>query len=211
MKQRPLLPNLETQLMSIDTQISAYFARHAQVVENTLLQLTPQIARCAELLATALANGRKILIAGNGGSAADAQHFAAELVGRFLMERRGLPALALTTDSSILTAVTNDYGFERVFSRQVEALASPGDVVIGISTSGNSANILAALAAARQCGCTTVGLLGRDGGAIAACVDLPLIVGCNETPHIQEMHVTIIHLLCKLIEAQLFDQSETTP
>lgn len=197
--------------MSIDTQISAYFARHAQVVESTVRQLTPQIARCAELLAAALAAGHKILIAGNGGSAADAQHFAAELVGRFLMERRGLPALALTTDSSILTAVANDYGFEQVFSRQVEALASPGDVVIGISTSGNSANILAALATARQCGCTTIGLLGRDGGAMAARVDLPLIVGCNETPHIQEMHVTIIHLLCKLIEAQLFDQAETTP
>jgi len=192
-------------------QISAYFARHAQVVESTVLQLTPQIARCAELLAAALAAGHKILIAGNGGSAADAQHFAAELVGRFLMERRGLPALALTTDSSILTAVANDYGFEQVFSRQVEALANPGDVVIGISTSGNSANILAALVAARQCGCTTIGLLGRDGGAIAARVDLPLIVGCPETPHIQEMHVTIIHLLCQLIEAQLFDQSETTP
>jgi D-sedoheptulose 7-phosphate isomerase len=197
--------------MPIDAQISAYFARHAQVVENTVLELTPGIARCAELLSTALAAGRKILIAGNGGSAADAQHFAAELVGRFLMERRGLPAIALTTDSSILTAVANDYGFERIFSRQVEALANAGDVVIGISTSGNSANILAALAAARQCGCTTVGLLGRDGGAIAARVDLPLVVGCVETPHIQEMHVTIIHLLCKLIEAQLFDQSGTTP
>ena len=197
--------------MSIDTRISAYFARHAQVVENTVLELAPQIARCAELLAAALAAGNKILIAGNGGSAADAQHFAAELVGRFLLERRGLPALALTTDSSILTAVANDYGFERIFSRQVEALASPGDVVIGISTSGNSANILAALATARQCGCVTVALLGRDGGAIAARVDLPLIVGCPETPHIQEMHVTIIHLLCKLIEEQLFDQSEKTP
>ena len=197
--------------MPIAPQISTYFARHAQVVESTALELAPQIGRCAELLATALANGRKILIAGNGGSAADAQHFAAELVGRFLLERRGLPALALTTDSSILTAVANDYGFERVFSRQVEALASAGDVVIGISTSGNSANILAALTAARQCGCTTVGLLGRDGGAIATRVDLALIVGCTETPHIQEMHVTIIHLLCQLIEAQLFGQSETSP
>lgn len=190
--------------MPIDTQISAYFARHAQVVENTVLELSPQIARCAELLTAALAAGRKILIAGNGGSAADAQHFAAELVGRFLMERRGLPAIALTTDSSILTAIANDYGFERVFSRQVEALADAGDVVIGISTSGNSANILAALAAARQSGCTTIGLLGRDGGAIAARVDLALVVGCPETPHIQEMHVTIIHLLCTLIEGQLF-------
>lgn len=197
-------------MMSIDKKITDYFARHTQVVETAALQLAPQLARCAELLATALASGRKILIAGNGGSAADAQHFAAELVGRFLLERRGLPAIALTTDSSILTAVANDYGFEQVFARQVEALASPGDVVIGISTSGNSANILAAIAVARQRGCTTIGLLGRDGGAIAAGVDLSLIVGCNETPHIQEMHVTIIHLLCKLLEAQLFDQSGAT-
>ena len=193
--------------MSIKAQITDYFARHAQVAETTVLQLGPELARCAELLAAALADGKKILIAGNGGSAADAQHFAAELVGRFLRERRALPAIALTTDSSILTAVANDYGFERVFSRQVEALASAGDVVIGISTSGNSANILAALAAGRQCGCVTIGLLGRDGGAIASRVDLPLIVNCAETPHIQEMHVTIIHLLCKLIEAQLFDPS----
>jgi D-sedoheptulose 7-phosphate isomerase len=211
MKQLPFPASPEALLMSIDTQISAYFARHAQVAASTALQLAPQISRCAELLATALADGRKILIAGNGGSAADAQHFAAELVGRFLLERRGLPAIALTTDSSILTAVANDYGFERIFSRQVEALANAGDVVIGISTSGNSANVLAALAAARQCGCATVGLLGCNGGAIAARVDLSLIVGCAETPHIQEMHVTIIHLLCKLIEEQLFASPEMTP
>lgn len=197
--------------MPITVQISDYFARHAQVVAVTAQQLAPQLARCAELLAAALADGKKILIAGNGGSAADAQHFAAELVGRFLLERRGLPAIALTTDSSILTAIANDYGFERVFSRQVEALANAGDVVVGLSTSGHSANILAAFAAARQCGCVTVGLLGRDGGAIALQVDLPLIVGCAETSHIQEMHVTIIHLLCKLIEEQLFDQSGATP
>jgi len=185
-------------------KISAYFTRHSQVAATTASELAPQLARCAELLCVALANGKKILIAGNGGSAADAQHFAAELVGRFLLERRGLPAIALTTDSSILTAVANDYGYEQVFSRQVEALATAGDVVIGISTSGHSANILAALAAARQCGCVTIALLGRDGGAIAALVDLPLIVQCAETPHIQEMHVTIIHLLCKLIEEELF-------
>lgn len=196
--------------MSINAQISCYFARHSQVVENAALELAPQIADCVKLLVEALAAGRKILIAGNGGSAADAQHFAAELVGRFMMERRGLPAIALTTDSSILTAVANDYGFERIFSRQVEALASAGDVVIGISTSGNSVNILAALATARQCGCTTIALLGRDGGTIASRVDLALIVGCPETPHIQEMHVTIIHLLCQLIEEQLFDQSGAT-
>lgn len=195
--------------MPIPEKISAYFARHAQVAESTA-QLAPQLARCADLLCAALADGKKILIAGNGGSAADAQHFAAELVGRFILERRALPAMALTTDSSILTAVANDYGFVSVFSRQVEALAQAGDVVIGISTSGNSANILAAFAAARLCGCGTVALLGRDGGSIAAQVDLPLIVDCAETPHIQEMHVTIIHLLCKLIEEQIFDPAIAT-
>lgn len=196
--------------MSIPTQITGYFARHCQVVEATATLLAPQLACCAELLAATLADGKKILIAGNGGSAADAQHFAAELVGRFLLERRALPAIALTTDSSILTAVANDYGFESVFARQVEGLADAGDVVIGISTSGNSVNILAALAAARQRGCVTIGLLGRDGGEIATHVDHALIVGCVETPHIQEMHVTIIHLLCKLIEEQLFDPSSVT-
>lgn len=197
--------------MSIPEKISAYFARHLQVAESTAQQLTPEIVRCAELLCAALAAGKKILIVGNGGSAADAQHFAAELVGRFILERRGLPAIALTTDSSILTAVANDYGFESVFARQVEALANAGDVVIGLSTSGNSPNILAAFSAARQRGCVTIGLLGRDGGAIAAQVDLPLIVPCAETPLIQEMHVTIIHLLCKLIEEQLFPPAVAIP
>lgn len=190
--------------MSIADQISTYFSRHVGVVEKTVQELTPMIGRCSGLLATALKDGRKILVAGNGGSAADAQHFAAELVGRFLLERRPLPAIALTTDSSILTAVGNDYGFEEIFSRQVEALAQAGDLFVGISTSGNSANLLSAIASARQCGCATIALLGRDGGAMAKEVDLPLVVPCIETPHIQEMHVTIIHLLCKLVEEELF-------
>lgn len=197
--------------MTIDLQISAYFARHTQIVEKTAQQLSPQLARCAELLCAALSAGKKILIAGNGGSAADAQHFAAEMVGRFLLERRALPAIALTTDTSILTAVANDYGFEQVFARQVEALATPGDVIIGISTSGNSTNILAALTTAHQCGCTTIALLGRDGGVIASKVDLALIVDCAETPHIQELHVAMIHLLCKLVEEQLFSKTSTLP
>lgn len=197
--------------MTIDPQISAYFARHTQIVEKTAQQLSPQLARCTEILCAALSAGKKILIAGNGGSAADAQHFAAEMVGRFLLERRALPAIALTTDTSILTAVANDYGFDQVFARQVEALATPGDVVIGISTSGNSPNILAALTTAHHCGCTTIALLGRDGGVIASKVDLPLVVDCAETPHIQEMHVTMIHLLCKLVEEQLFSKTGALP
>lgn len=141
---------------------------------------------------------------GNGGSAADAQHFVAEIVGRFKMERRGLPALALSTDTSILTAIGNDYGFDRVFSRQVEALASPGDLVIGISTSGNSPNVLLALQLARETGCRSVGLLGKDGGSIKDVCDLALIVPTNDTPRVQEAHITMIHIVCDLLEKTLF-------
>ncbi len=183
--------------------IEAHLAEHRRTMELVATELTGAIAGCAELLCAALAGGGKVLVMGNGGSAADAQHLAAELVGRFLRERRALPAVALTTDSSILTAVGNDYGFEQIFSRQVEALAAPGDVVIGISTSGNSANVRVALAAANEIGCKTVGLLGGSGGAIAAEVDLALVVPTAATPRIQEAHATIIHILCDLVERTL--------
>jgi D-sedoheptulose 7-phosphate isomerase len=173
--------------------------------------LTPRIAETVSLLAKAFRAGNKLLVMGNGGSAADAQHLAAEIVGRFKMERRGLPAIALTTDSSILTAVGNDYGFDAVFTRQVEALAGPGDVVIGISTSGTSRNVKAALELARTRGCRTVGLLGRDGGTIAGLVDLPLVVPSCETPRIQEGHITIIHIVCDLLEQELFGDGESVP
>jgi D-sedoheptulose 7-phosphate isomerase len=162
--------------------------------------LSATIVEVAEAIADALANGNKLLVCGNGGSAADAQHLAAELVGRFLMERRGLPAIALTTDTSILTAVGNDYGFDKVFLRQVEALACRGDVVLGISTSGNSENVYQALACANDLGCMTVGLLGRSGGKIAELVSVDLTVPADETPHIQEAHGTIVHMLCHLVE-----------
>lgn len=189
--------------------IHHYLTRHQQVIAALADTMTPAITAMADSLRATLSNGGKLLIMGNGGSAADAQHLAAELVGRFLRERAGLPAIALTTDTSILTAVGNDYGFDHVFSRQVEALARPGDAVLGISTSGNSPNVLAALQAARQRGCRTLALLGRDGGEIAAEVDLPLIVPAWETPHIQEAHLTIIHLLCALLDAHLADPAET--
>jgi D-sedoheptulose 7-phosphate isomerase len=187
-------------------KISEHFEGHGRVLETVAKDLAGGIADCALLLSAALQGNNKLLIMGNGGSAADAQHFAAELVGRFLRERRALPAVALTTDSSILTAVGNDYGFDEVFKRQVEALAVPGDVVIGISTSGNSENVCRALQAAAQAGCKTVGLLGRDGGRLAGMVDLGLIVPARHTPFIQEAHVTIIHLLCDLVEQQLFGE-----
>jgi len=171
--------------------------------------LSPRIAAVAGVFIDALRDGRKLLVMGNGGSAADAQHLAAEIVGRFRLERRALPAIALSTDTSILTAIGNDYGFESVFRRQVEALAVDGDVVVGISTSGSSPNVLSALRRAREMGCRTVGLLGRDGGTIKGHVDTDLTVPGQDTPRIQEAHITIIHILCELVEQGLFGDVDT--
>lgn len=185
-------------------EISRQMKTHIDVVRMVEEKLTGPIFVCVEMLVDALRSGRKILLMGNGGSAADAQHFAAEMIGRFLMERKALPAIALTTDTSILTAVGNDYGFDEVFTRQVEALAKPGDVVIGISTSGNSPNVKRALEAAKEQGAKTIGLLGRDGGEIRPIVDLDLTVPSNETPRVQESHLIIIHILCDLVEKGLF-------
>ncbi len=151
-------------------------------------------------LAEALGAGNKLLIMGNGGSAADAQHIAAELVGRYKVERPGLAAIALTTDSSILTAWSNDYAYETVFSRQVEALARPGDIVWGISTSGNSANVVRGFEAARQIGATTFGLLGRDGGKLAALSDMSIIVPLSATDQIQTGHLLVYHTLCAYLD-----------
>ena len=184
--------------------ICGHLRQHIEVFEQIVLPLTPQVATVAEALCSALKQGRKILVMGNGGSAADAQHLAAELVGRFLKNRAALPAIALTTDTSILTAVANDFGYDTVFSRQVEALAHPGDVVIGISTSGNSPNVLEGLRVAAEQGCVTVALTGRDGGTMANVVDLPLTIGAQDTPRIQEAHLTLIHILCDLVERTLF-------
>lgn len=166
--------------------------------------MPPLIADMAAQLVEAFRKGNKLLVMGNGGSAADAQHLAAEIVGRFKMERRALPAISLSTDSSILTALGNDYGFDAVFRRQVEALAQAGDVVLGISTSGNSPNVRSALQLARERGCRTMGLLGRDGGSIRSLCDLALVVPSLDTPAIQEGHITIIHIVCDLVEKALF-------
>jgi D-sedoheptulose 7-phosphate isomerase len=187
-------------------RISAAFISHREVMESLERELTTKMIRVADLLVAAFRNGNKILIMGNGGSAADAQHLAGEIVGRFRLERRGLPAIALSTDTSILTAVGNDYGFDAIFSRQVEALAQEGDVVIGISTSGSSPNVHSALRLAREMGCRTVGLLGKDGGSIRDLVDMDLTVPGNDTPRIQEGHITIIHILCELVEQALFGE-----
>jgi D-sedoheptulose 7-phosphate isomerase len=188
----------------MENEIRSQLASHREVIEAIERGLTPRIAAVADLLVEVLGAGKKLLVMGNGGSAADAQHFAAEIVGRFKLERRGLPALALSTDTSILTALGNDYGFDSIFRRQVEALAGPGDVVVGISTSGSSTNVREALLLARERGCRTVGLLGRDGGTIKDIVDLGLTVPSQDTPRIQEGHITIIHILCDLVEKRLF-------
>jgi len=189
-------------------EISSYLIGHKKAIDSLEESLSDDIVRVIDALAEALGSGGKVLLMGNGGSAADAQHFAAELVGRFLLERKALPAIALSTDTSILTAVGNDYGFDDVFRRQVEALASPGDVVIWISTSGNSPNVFRAVEAAREIGCKTMALLGKDGGVIAPIVDIPVIVPVSHTPHIQECHLTIIHLICDLLERKLFGEAE---
>jgi phosphoheptose isomerase len=167
-------------------------------------QLAPIIASAAGALTECLDHGGQILLCGNGGSAADAQHIAAEFVGRFVRERRALPALALTTDSSILTAIGNDYGFEEVFARQIQALGRPGDVLIATSTSGNSPNVLAAVKAAKSKGMKTIGLAGRDGGVLGGVVDIPLVVRSLNTARVQECHIAIGHILCELVDERLF-------
>ena len=166
------------------------------------------IVQAASLMIQCLQSGGKLLFFGNGGSAADAQHLAAEFVGRFVLERRGLPAIALTTDSSILTSVGNDYGFDQVFARQIEALGQPNDVAVGISTSGNSPNVIEAVNKARKQNVKTIGLAGKDGGALAKCVDLAITVSTSNTARVQECHIAIGHILCELVENEL---SKTKP
>jgi D-sedoheptulose 7-phosphate isomerase len=189
-------------------RITAAFLSHREVMEALERELTPKMIQVAELLVDAFRHGKKLLVMGNGGSAADAQHLAGEIVGRFRLERPGLPAIALNTDTSILTAVGNDYGYEAIFRRQVEAHGQEGDVVIGISTSGSSPNVLTALRLAREKGCRTVGLLGKDGGSIKGLVDIDLTVPGHDTPRIQEGHITIIHILCELVEQALFGEKK---
>jgi len=173
---------------------------HQRAFNFVMEELKFYIYTAGMVCTEALRAGKKIMLCGNGGSSADAQHIAAELVGRFQKERKGLKAIALTTDSSILTAISNDYSFEEVFSRQIEALGEEGDVLIAISTSGESENVLKACEMARIKGCKIIGLLGRDGGRIKDLCDVALVVPHTQTPRIQEMHILIGHLICKLID-----------
>ena len=173
---------------------------HQAVIAKTIESLESHIYTASIITTEALKNGHKILLCGNGGSAADAQHIAAELSGRYKSERRGLAGIALTTDTSVLTAVGNDYGFDRIFDRQVEALAREGDVLIGISTSGHSKNVVRALSLARNMGCRTIGLSGRDGGVMNEFCDINIVVPSDDTPRIQEMHIMIGHIICQAID-----------
>jgi D-sedoheptulose 7-phosphate isomerase len=182
--------------------IAKILDEHLRVIEG-LRDLAPEIEKAAAELVRRLRNGGKILFMGNGGSAADSQHLAAELVGRFRVERTPLPAIALTTDTSILTSVGNDYGFRKVFSRQIEALCTEGDAVIALSTSGASPNVLEALEAAGRAGAYRLGLTGRDGGRMAELCEACLAVPSSDTARIQESHILLGHIFCDLIERSM--------
>jgi D-sedoheptulose 7-phosphate isomerase len=189
-------------MMDAASLIAQVLGEAADLHEAARSTAVTPTAEASEAVIETLRRGGKVLVFGNGGSAADAQHFAAELVGRFTRERRALAAIALTTDTSILTALANDYAFDRVFARQIEALGREGDVAIGISTSGGSRNVVAALAVARHAGLTTVGMTGRDGGAVGAAADIHINVASASTARVQEVHRTLLHAMCELIERE---------
>ena len=173
---------------------------HIDLVNEIKLYLPNKIKLIAEKIYTAISQKNKIILFGNGGSAADAQHIAAEFTGRFVRERRALPAIALTTDTSALTAIGNDYGFEFIFSRQVEAIANEGDVLIGFSTSGNSVNVIKAIEKGRELKCLTVSFTGKDGGQLSKNSDINININHMATARIQEMHILAGHMLCKLVD-----------
>jgi D-sedoheptulose 7-phosphate isomerase len=178
---------------------------HAKVFQNSF---TPAHLSILEEISARLANafkhGNKLLICGNGGSAADSQHIAAEFIGRFKRERKSLPAIALTTDTSILTALANDYAYEKVFERQVEGLGSKGDLLFAISTSGNSKNVIQAVKKAKEMGLITVGFTGKSGGELKKVAELNFAAGTSKTPHVQEMHITALHAISEVVEDRLF-------
>jgi len=173
---------------------------HQLLIQKVIDTLNDDILSACDIITSTISNGKKVLLAGNGGSAADAQHIAAELSGRFEKNRKALPGIALTTDTSALTAIANDYGYAHVFSRQLEALAGPGDLFIGISTSGNSPGILNAFETAKNIGCKTLGFSGRDGGKMNSLCDLNIVIPSDVTARIQEMHILIGHILCRAVD-----------
>ncbi|MGH8059932.1 MAG: SIS domain-containing protein, partial [Candidatus Entotheonellia bacterium] len=183
----------------------------AELKRRVAVEQAESIHRAGQAMAAALTRGGKVLLFGNGGSAADAQHIAAELVGRFARERAPLPAIALTVDTSALTAIGNDYGFDQVFARQVQALGRPGDVAVAISTSGRSPNVVAGVDAARAQSLTTIGLTGGEGGLLVGRVHIPIVVPSADTPRIQECHITIGHILCEMVETLLLGDAADGP
>ena len=183
--------------------IEKEFKDHSIVLKKTIKSVIPSIEAAAGLIIDSMRSNGKLIIFGNGGSAADSQHMASEFTGRFLKKRDGLPALALTTDSSAITAIANDFGFDNIFSRQIEAIASPKDTVLGISTSGKSLNVLNAFKKSKEMGCNIISLTGNNGGKMRDTVDVNINVSSEDTPRIQEIHILIIHILCGLCEDNL--------
>ena len=174
----------------------------SEIIKN-LVFLSEIIEKSTKVIINSVKNNKKIIIFGNGGSAADSQHIAAEMIGKFMLERKSIPAISLTTDSSILTSLSNDYSYDVIFSRQCESLVNSGDVVIGISTSGNSKNVKNGLITSRKMGAITIGLLGNNGGTIKNIVDFPIVVNSSSTPRIQEAHRIIYHIICEHVEKSL--------
>ncbi|MGQ9689462.1 MAG: D-sedoheptulose-7-phosphate isomerase [Desulfobaccales bacterium] len=193
--------------MSLTARLAEAVAEANRLKNQIVAEQAEQVAAAARLLADTLRGGGKILLFGNGGSAADAQHLAAELVNRFQIERPPLAALALTTDTSILTSIANDYDFQEVFAKQIRALGRKGDAALGLSTSGRSANVVLGLEAAGEMGLATLALSGGDGGPVAAAAQLAIVVPSRNTPRIQEVHITIGHILCDLVDFLLFPEA----
>jgi len=194
---------------NIEEIIKKVFQESVQIKDKFLKDNLGQIVKVVNVITASLKKGNKILLFGNGGSAADAQHLAAEFVNRFLIERPPLPAIALTTDTSIITSIGNDYDFTQIFAKQIRAIGQPGDVAIGMSTSGVSPNVLRGLETAKKMGLVTVGFTGRDGGQIANAVDHCLNVSSNSVPRIQEVHITLGHVICELVDYRLFQKPDT--
>lgn len=193
--------------MANSADVRRLLERSAAAFKEAAELISGDIAEVGDVVAEALAGGSKVMLCGNGGSAADAQHIAAELAGRLKRERRGLPAISLTVNASVLTAVANDYGYDRVFARQVEALGRPGDVLVGISTSGSSPNVVEALKTAKELGLVTVGLMGRTGGDMEPHCDHVIKAPADDTQRIQEIHIAAGHAVCEIAEDALFNSS----
>ena len=190
----------------MENMVQKILSDSRSIVETFIKTHGVRLMEFSEKIASTFLADRKLLICGNGGSAADAQHMAAEFVNRFELERPPLPAMALTTDTSVITSIGNDYSFEEIFSKQVKALGIDGDILLAISTSGNSQNVVAAVKAARKQGLYTAALLGKDGGELSKMVDMPMVVACNVTARVQEAHILAEHVICHLVDYILFQK-----